>query len=255
MPAYKKRKTMSMETKLRKLEKKVRDIDKMIETKEKSYSVQEALPGTDTTAKAYSQNGHVEILTTYSRGDGGVDGEFIGDQITHDRMWLRYCNAFQGFNCNYRVAVVWDKEDAHIIPFEGRQVVYSDIFNDDIAVVGDKPLAGINLTNRDRFQILYDSINSRHRYSQMQLSVAQATGGVFRELVRDTGEAYIDLKGRVSTFRKGETGELTYPATGNLLLVTIANTGEAPTTPGGAPVITGCDRFVQMQARLRYKDA
>jgi len=247
---------MSMETKLRKLEKKVRDIDKMIETKEKSYAVQEALPGSNLDDKAYERIGNVQIMTQFSRGDGGIDGEFIGDQISHERMWLRYCNAFQGFNCNYRVAVVWDKEDGFIRDGStSRQVDYADIFNDDTSLEGDKPLAGINLKNRDRFQILYDSINSRHRYSQMQLSVAQTSGGVFRELVRDTGEAYIDLKGKVSTFEKGLTGVLTSPITGNLLLVTIANTGEAPTTPGGAPVIVGCDRFIQMQARIRYKDA
>jgi len=250
---------MSMATKLKKLEKKVRDIDNMIETKEKSYAVQTATPGSDTSVtKPYSKDGYVQIMTEYSRGDSGTDGEFIGDQISHERMWLRYCNAYQGFNCNYRVAVVWDKDDARIRA-EGttasRELLYTDIFFDDAVLVGDRPLAGINLKNRDRFVVLYDSINSRHKYSQMQLSVAQTTGGVFQELVRDTGEAYIDLKGKVSTFRKGLPGVLTIPTTGNLLLVTIANTGVAPTTPGGAPVIRGCDRFVQMQARLRYKDA
>jgi len=256
MPAYKKRKTMSMEAKLKKLEKKVRDIDKMIETKEKGYAVQVALPGETTGGKAYAYAGHVDIMTEFSRGDSGTDGEFIGDQISHERMWLRYCNAFQGFNCNYRVAVVWDKHNGFKDdPGSQRNVEYNDVFNDDGAIVGDRPLAGINLKNRDRFVILYDSINSRHKYSQMQLSVSQTSGGVFQELVRDTGEAYIDLKGKVSTFDKGLPGVLTRPTTGNLLLVTIANTGLVPTTPGGAPLITGCARFVQMQARIRYKDA
>jgi len=259
MPAYKKRKTMSMEAKLKKLEKKVREIDNLIETKEKSYAVQEALPGSDIDGlKAYAQQGNVQVMTTFSRGDGGTGGEFIGDQITHDRMWLRYCNAFQGFNCNYRVALVWDKEDARIKSdgsSTSRLLFFSDIFQDDTAKTGDEPLAGINLKNRDRFKILYDSINSKHRYSQMQLSVSQTDGGTFQELIRDTGEAYIDLKGKVSTFETGLPGVETTPTTGNLLLVTIANTGLAPTTPGGAPTITGCDRFVQMQARLRYKDA
>jgi len=257
MPAYKKRKTMSMEAKLRKLEKKVRDIDSMIETKEKSYSVQVATAAASGGGKPYEYEGNVQVITSFARGDGGTDGQFIGDQISHERMWLRYCNAFQGFNCNYRVAVVWDKEDARYtkLGVTSRTVKYSDIFSDDLIVIGDKPLAGINLENRDRFQVLYDSINSRHRNSQMQLSVSQTTGGVFRELVRDTGEAYIDLKGKVSTFDKGVTGVETIPITGNLLLVTIANSGKIPTTPGGDPGVTGIDRFVQMQARIRYKDA
>lgn len=249
MPASKKRKTMSTEAKLKRLEKKVRDMDRAIEVKEKSFSVQAAAPA-GTATNVYNKDGYVQRMLQMSRGSLGTDGEFIGDQITLDRMWLRYCNSFQGFNCNYRVAVVWDKEGG-TAPLA---VDYTDIFHDDVVNEGDLPLAGINLKNRDRFEILYDSINSRHRNSQMQLSVSQA-GDVFRELVRDTGEAYIDLKGKVCTFPAGEVGQALYPTTGNLLLVTIASTGEAPTTPGGAPVITGCDRFVQMQARIRYKDA
>lgn len=113
MPASKKRKTMSTEAKLKRLEKKVADLDKMIEVKEKSFAVQVAVPASDTSGKAYQYTGNVQVMTQFSRGDGGADGEFVGDQIALDRMWLRYCNAYQGFNCNYRVAVVWDKEDTY----------------------------------------------------------------------------------------------------------------------------------------------
>lgn len=232
-------------------------MDKAIELKEKSYSVQAVAEASDATGKVYNRGGLVQPMLQMSRGTAGTDGEFVGDQITLDRMWLRYCNAFQGFNCNYRVAVVWDKEDGNKyseFPESTGPLKYYDIFYDDFVNEGDLPLAGINLKNRDRFEILYDSINSRHRNSQMQLSVSQV-GGAFQELVRDTGEAYIDLKGKVSTFARGELGEAVYPTTGNLLLVTIASTGTAPTTPGGEPVITGCGRFIQMQARIRYKDA
>lgn len=74
------------------------------------------------------------------------------------------------------------------------------------------------------------------------------SSGTFLEILRETGEHYIDLSPEkyTSVFE----GTNTIPQTGQLLLVTIANTIQ----PAGS-LIGDVIRYVNINIRMRYTDA
>lgn len=243
MPAKKKTKFNPKKRKASTLASRVSALEKSIEHKELAYVTEIAADDSQAeVTKPYSTVGTVQkLLAGFSQGPGPINS-FTGSRITWSKLWIRYCNSFVGENPNYRTALVWDKEDG--------DCVYDDIFRNDALAQAEKPLAGLNLSNRDRFVVLYDSINSMHPKSQMQLSVGADDTG-FTEVVRDTGEGYIDLSGKHTIFNL-TTGQ---EDTGALLLVTCANTIAKNTVPGGAPTVTAVGRFACINIRGRYTDA
>lgn len=246
MPQKKKTKFNPKKRKASSLAARVSRLERAVEHKELAYISEIAADDSQAEpAKAYSQSGTVErILIGYEPGTDTVN-QFIGDKISWNNVWVRYCNSFVGENPNYRLALVWDKEDG--------VATYDTIFKNDLVGEAELPLAGMNLKNRERFTVLYDSINSMHKNSTMQLSVGADDTG-FTEVIRDTGEAYIDLKGKHTIF--GEEAGGRFPvSTGALLLVTCANTISKNTVPGGAPTVTAVGRFCTINIRGRYTDA
>ena len=156
-------------------------------------------------------------------------------------MFIRHQNRFAGQNPVYRTAVVWDRQGTATPTF-------TDIFRDDTGIVGELPLAGINLKNRERFTILYDNINSMHRNAKYQAAVKASDTTVPELIIRDGGESYIDLGAAryQSVFEETDT----VPTTGQLLLVTIANTiNRADDTA------VACQRYFNVYIRMRYTDA
>ncbi len=233
---YPNKKRKTADTHVRRLEARIKAIEHATELKEKSFiSIDFIANDSD----EYGKNGKVSVISTLTEGTGGTDGERVGSVVKWKKMFIRHCNRFSGPNPNYRTAIVWDRQGVGA-------PVYTEIFKDDTLLEGDKPLAGTNLKNRERFTILYDNINSNHKASTMQLSVSQ-TSGAIEEIVRETGEHYIDLKAAKYTSVFEETN--TIPTTGQLLLVTCANTPVATgelETPGG---------YCNINIRMRYTDA
>lgn len=243
---YKKRKMAPISTKA--LERRVKALENAPELKTKELKLTDTSISTATTTRLYGLSGAVTNLTELAKGTGISDR--IGTEVTWKKMFLRYNNLFAGLAVNYRTAIVWDREGDSGVddpPF------YSAIFaSDGLLTPGYfDPQSGVNLSNRDRFRILYDSINSRHPKSQMQLSVATGDAAALQTIVRDTGETYIDLRNCVSVYDgfSDSTGNL--PKTGTMYLVTIANQLENSTDP---TVVDVDDYISQLNIRLRYTD-
>ncbi len=232
---HKKRKTTDAH--VRRLEARIKAIEHATELKEKSFISIGYL--TDDVGE-YGLDGNVSVISTLSEGTGGTDGERVGDVVKWKKMFIRHCNRFEGQNPNYRTAIVWDRQG---IGAPG----YSEIFKDDTLLDGDKPLSGVNLKNRERFSVLYDNINSAHKDATMQMTLGTAAG-TFLEVVRETGEHYIDLSPEkyTSVFE----GTNTVPTTGQLLLVTVSNT-----ISSSGSQIQRTNRYVNINIRMRYTDA
>lgn len=230
---YPNKKRKTTDSHVRRLEARIKAIEHATELKEKSFLDIGYETG------AYEKTGQVSYISPLNEGTGGTDGERVGSVVKWKKMFIRYCNRFEGLSPNYRTAIVWDREG-------GGAVAYSDIFKDDTLLEGDKPLSGINLKNRERFTVLYDDINSNHKSSTMQMTLA--TGDMnFVETVRATGEHYIDLSAEkyTSVFE----GTSTSAGTGKLLLVTCGNT----VTKTGT--IEGLSPITNINIRMRYTDA
>lgn len=245
MPATKKRKTMTMTKEVAALKRKVRDLETAPELKAKPFTWSAGqLTASQAPNKEYYFEGSVKLINAFTEGAAGTDGERIGSQVTNKSMWIRHKETMGGQSVAYRTAVVWDKQP------NGAVASFTDIFFDDVIVGSDLPYTGINLKNRERFQILYDNINSMHKNAKMQLSVALPSGN---EIVRDCGESYVDLKNKKSTW--AEDG--TIPITGALLLATICVNTTLAAGAGGEPEITvsGADVIAQGVIRLRYTDS
>lgn len=235
-PPRKKRKTTDAH--VRRLEARIKAIEHATELKEKSFiNVGVLSEGSDSTE--YGKNGKVSIISTLSEGTGGTDGERVGSVVKWKKMFIRHCNRFEGPSPNYRTAIVWDRQGVGAPS-------YDEIFKDDTLLDGDKPLSGVNLNNRERFTVLYDNINSAHKSATMQMTLG-TTGATFAEVIRETGEHYIDLSAEKYTSVFQDTD--TIPRTGQLLLVTVANTLNS----GGG--VQSCDRYVNLNIRMRYTDA
>jgi len=246
MPAYKKRKTMTVTKEVASLKRKVRALERAPELKAKPFvwdAGQVASVG-PTPSNVYTLIGNVQLINAFNEGTGGNDGDRIGEQVTNKSMWIRHKETIAGQSVAYRTAIVWDKQPNGVV------ASYEDIFRDDSFVVTDLPYSGIFLQNRDRFVVLYDNINSMPKNAKMQLSVALPGG---TEIVRDVGESYIDLKNKVSTWG----GNNLIPRTGALLLVTLAQNSTLTTGGGGTPVVTTTqpDVIAQGVIRLRYTDS
>jgi len=243
---YKKRKMAPISTKA--LERRVKALENAPELKTSEFKIQDTLISTLSTTKLYGTSGALTNLTELAKGTG--ISERIGTEVTWKKMFLRYNNLFAGLAVNYRTAIVWDKEgDSGVddVPF------YNAIFASD--GLSDPsyfdPQSGVNLSNRDRFRVLYDSINSRHPKSQMQLSVATGDASALQTIVRDTGETYIDLRNCVSVYDGFSDSTGNKPRTGTLYLVTIANQLENSTEPAAIAVD---DYLSQINIRMRYTD-
>lgn len=225
-------------THVRRLEARIKAIEHSTELKEKSFiSVgREFTSGTGD----YKKEGNVSVISTLSEGTGGTDGERVGSVVKWKKMFIRHNNRFDGANPNYRTAIVWDRQGVGAPSYE-------EIFKDDTLLVGDEPLSGVNLKNRERFTVLYDNINSGHKSARMQMTLGNS-GGTFLEILRETGEHYIDLSPEkyTSVFE----GTNTIPQTGQLLLVTIANT-----INNAGSIIGDVSRYVNINIRMRYTDA
>lgn len=243
MPATKKRKTMTMTKEVATLKRKVRALETSAELKAKPFTWDIGQSNTvgPSLAKDYSQVGTVKLINSITENVGGTDGDRIGTQVTNKSMWIRHKQTMGGQSVSYRTAIVWDKQP------NGGVANYADIFFDDSFAGADLAYAGINLKNRERFTILYDNINSLHKNAKMQLSVALPGG---TEIVRDCGEAYIDLKNRTSTWNEGGTS----PITGALLFVTLAQNTTLDSATGN--VLTDQpDVIASGVIRLRYTDS
>ncbi len=246
MPAYKKRKTMTVTKEVAALKRKVRALERAPELKAKPFvwSAGQVSTVGPTTSNEYPLNGSVKLINAFTEGLAGTDGERVGEQVTNKSMWIRHKETIAGQSVAYRTAIVWDKQPNGVV------AIYSQIFRDDPFSGADQPYSGIYLENRDRFVVLYDNINSMHKNAKMQLSVALPGG---TEIVRDCGESYIDLKNKKSTWSEGQS----VPRTGALLLVTIAVNSTLSTGAGGEPEIatTQPDVIAQGVIRLRYTDS
>lgn len=246
MPAYKKRKTMTVTKEVAALKRKVRELERAPELKAKPFvwSTGQVSTVGPTPSNEYALGGNVKLINAFTEGVAGTDGERIGEQVTNKSMWIRHKETVAGQSVAYRTAIVWDKQPNGVV------ASYTDIFRDDAVISADLPYAGIFLQNRDRFMVLYDNINSTHKNAKMQLSVALPTGN---EIVRDVGESYIDLKNKKSTWSEASS----VPRTGALLLVTIAQNSSLSTGGEGEPVIstTQADVIAQGVIRLRYTDS
>lgn len=225
-------------THVRRLEARIKAIEHSTELKEKSF-ISVAIETTSGTGE-YNKNGNVSVISTLSEGTGGTDGERVGSVVKWKKMFIRHNNRFDGANPNYRTAIVWDRQGVGAPSYE-------EIFKDDTLLAGDEPLSGVNLKNRERFTVLYDNINSGHKSARMQMTLGNSSG-TFLEILRETGEHYIDLSPEkyTSVFE----GTNTIPQTGQLLLVTIANTIQ----PAGS-LIGDVIRYVNINIRMRYTDA
>ena len=223
---------------VRRLEARIKAIEHATELKEKSFLSIGRF--TNESTEEYRKAGQVSVISTLSEGTGGTDGERVGSVVKWKKMFIRHCNRFEGPNPNYRTAIVWDRQGVGAPS-------YDEIFKDDTLLEGDKPLAGVNLKNRERFTVLYDNINSAHKSTTMQMTLSNTGGSVFSEVIRETGEHYIDLSPEKYTSVFEDTN--TIPQTGQLLLVTIANTLSETGT-----VLTPV-RYVNINIRMRYTDA
>lgn len=236
---YPNKKRKTTDSHVRRLEARIKAIEHATELKEKSFISIGAFDSSSASDE-YGENGKVSIISTLSEGTGGTDGERVGDVVKWKKMFIRHCNRFEGANPNYRTAIVWDRQGVGAPSYE-------EIFKDDTLLDGDKPLSGVNLKNRERFTVLYDNINSAHKSATMQMTLG--TSGVnFTEVIRETGEHYIDLSPEkyTSVFE----GTNTIPQTGQLLLVTVANSIIA----GGGDIV-GMTRYININLRMRYTDA
>ncbi len=246
MPAYKKRKTMTVTKEVAALKRKVRELERAPELKAKPFvwSSGQIGSGEPINSNEYFISGNVKLINAFTEGIAGTDGERIGEQVTNKSMWIRHKETIAGKSVAYRTAIVWDKQPNGVV------ASYSDIFKDDTFSEADLPYAGINLMNRDRFTILYDNINSMHKNAKMQLSVSASAG---TEIVRDVGESYIDLKNKKSTWAETST----IPRTGALLLVTLAQDSVLSAGGSGEPEIATGQATVTAQGaiRLRYTDS
>ena len=239
---YPNKKRKTTDSHVRRLEARIKAIEHATELKEKSFiSIAEFTSAQ--TSEEYGKDGKVSIISTLAEGTGGTDGERVGSVVKWKKMFIRHCNRFEGLNPNYRTAIVWDRQGVGAPS-------YTEIFKDDTLLDGDKPLSGVNLKNRERFTVLYDNINSEHKNARMQLTLG-TTGGTFVEVVRETGEHYIDLSPEKYTSVFEDTN--TIPTTGQLLLVTVGNTLAASGDPAGP--VKGMTRYINLNIRMRYTDA
>jgi len=243
MPAFKKRKTMTVTKELSSLKRKVRALETSAEKKAKSFTwdIGQSFINNPVVNKEYPRTGNVKVINALVQGTAGEEGDRIGNQVTNKSMWIRHKETIAGQSVSYRTAIVWDKQPNGSAPF------YEQIFFDDAASSSDLVYAGINLEYRERFQVLYDNINSMHKNAKMQLSVALPGGA---EIVRDLGEAYIDLKNKTSTYSESSG----VPQTGALLLVTIAQNTLLDTASSSVSTVQP-DVIAQGVIRLRYTDS
>lgn len=205
---------------------KVNALNSRIERKSKDFADKSPM------ASVFVPTGSVFVLNDIATGDNIDQRE--GRRITTESLLMRYhIRTGDASLGNYRLMIVWDRYPG------GVKAVSSDILDFSGVIDGEEALAPLNLSNRDRFQVLYDDTNGLGPGCHRQ--VYGTSAGVEEQDV--TCKHYINL-GEATTYASEING---VAQTGALYLVVLGNQWTSATS--------GVQGFWTGVFRTRFSDA
>lgn len=182
---------------------------------------------------------------------GNTNASKIGNQVTNLSLMLRLELAYSFYSeaihcCRY--AIVWDKQPESVV------ASYQQIFKTNASTLSavNKSVAPVNRANRDRFVVLYDSVNgNKAEVDFVTFQGPDTTGNI--KLTRHLSDTiYLDLKKIKATY--GVTVAAASECTTNQLLFVSVNNVFAPFVD---PLLTGPAALpmqAHMYSRIRFTD-